>query len=89
MTATDTLHPELTADLVERVANLSPEAFGRLREIRDSEAKLEADYNAAVRTEILARIEAYERGEIKAVDGSEVLARLELKIEALKRAQTA
>ena len=87
MTATETLHPELTADLVERVASLSPEAFDRLREIRDAESKLDAEYNAAVRTEILSRIEAYERGEIKAVDGAEVMARLELKIEALKRTQ--
>ncbi len=89
MIATDTLHPELTTDLVERVASLSPEAFDSLREIREQGRRTGAEYAVAVRAEILGKIEAYERGEIKAVEGAEVMARLELKIEAMKRAQVA
>ena len=76
MTATETLHPELTADLVERVANLSPEAFDRLRELRDTEAKLDAEYDTACRDQIRAVTVRVLTGEEPMVDWQEALAEL-------------
>ena len=52
MTETATLHPELTADLVERVANLSPEAVDSLRNFLNLEAELDAEYKAQIRAHI-------------------------------------
>ena len=84
MVATETLHPELTADLVERVAALSPAAFESLREYRERESRLDDEYDAEMRDEIRRRLEAYERGEILAVDGEGVLDRLRQRMRAMQ-----
>ncbi len=82
MTATETLHPELTADLVERVVNLSPEAMDSLSRLLEDERRADEAYEAEVRAELLRRVEAYDRGEIKAYDWREVTERLEARLRA-------
>ena len=83
-TETETLHPELTADLVERVANLSPAARASLSTFLERERILEADYRREVSLEIRRRIEAYDRGVIRAVDGEIVMERLREKIRVMQ-----
>lgn len=84
MTLTDTLHPELTADLVERVVNLSPEAMESLRHIWKTERTATIEDRREFSDEIRRRLEAYDRGELHAVDGEAVVARLHETIRKLE-----
>ena len=88
MTTTETLHPELTADLVERVANLSPEAQSSLSTFLERERELEAEYQREVWAEIRRRSAAYDRGEEKAHDWDDVVVRIEAKMAAMTSAVT-
>ncbi len=88
MTATETLHPELTADLVDRVANLSPEAQASLSTFLERERALEAEYQRGVWVEIRRRLDAYDRGELKASDWEDVEKRLVQKIAAMEAGGT-
>ena len=84
MTRTETLHPELTADLVERVVNLSPEAMESLKLIWKSERTATLEDRREFSDEIRRRLDAYDRGELHAVDGDAVVARLRETIRKLK-----
>jgi len=84
MTRTETLHPELSADLVERVVNLSPEAMESLKLIWKSERTATLEDRREFSDEIRRRLDAYDRGELHAVDGDAVVARLRETIRKLK-----
>lgn len=84
MTATETLHPELTVDLVERVVNLSPEAMKSLERLWESGRSATADERREFSDEIRRRLEAYDRGEVRAVDGEAVVERLKEKIRQMQ-----
>ncbi len=88
MAATETLHPELPADLVERVATLSPAAQASLSTFLERERALEAEYQRGVWAEIRRRMEAYDRGELKASDWEDVEKRLVQKIAAMEAGGT-
>ena len=81
-TETETLHPELPADLVERVQNLPAAQLEALREIVERERELEAEYQREVWAKIRRRVEAYDRGEEKAHEWRDVVARIEAKLRA-------
>ncbi len=84
MTRIETLHPELSADLVERVVNLSPEAMESLKLIWKSERTATLEDRREFSDEIRRRLDAYDRGELHAVDGDAVVARLRETIRKLK-----
>lgn len=84
MTTTETPHAELSADLLERVGNLSPAAKKSLGGLLEQDAAEEAQYNRELWSEIRRRLDAYDRGEIKAVDGAEVLERLRERIRTME-----
>ena len=84
MTRIETLHPELSADLVERVVNLSPEAMESLKLIWKSERTATLEDRREFSDEIRRRLGAYDRGELHAVDGDAVVARLRETIRKLK-----
>ena len=84
MTRIETLHPELSADLVERVVNLSPEAMESLKLIWKSERTATLEDRREFSDEIRRRLDTYDRGELHAVDGDAVVARLRETIRKLK-----
>jgi len=63
MTRTETLHPELSADLVEQVRNLPTAGLESLERLLDEARVADAQHEVDVRAEIIGRIEAYDRGE--------------------------
>ena len=84
MTATETLHPDLPADLVDRVLDLSPAARKSLGGLLEREDAEEAADHRALWDEIRRRLDGYDRGEVKAVDGGPVLERLRETIRVMK-----
>ena len=85
MTATETIYPELSADLVEQVKHLPAEGLQSLRKLLEDEEQLEQNFRMEQWAEILSRVEAYDRGELQAYDSKEVEQRLHQRIADLKR----
>ena len=67
MTTTETPHAELSADLLERVGNLSPAAKKSLGGLLEQDAAEEAEYNRELWFEIRRRLDAYDRGEVEVI----------------------
>ena len=85
MPATETPITELPADLVERVRSLTPSEKVLLAKLSEMEEAVDAAaYHREVWAEIRRRLDAYDRGELKAYDWKDVEARLQQKIEAMK-----
>lgn len=76
MTATETHESELSADLIERIRNLSPAAKKSLGGILEQDATAEAAYDRDLRTEMRRRLDAYDRGELAAHDWRTMLAEI-------------
>ena len=81
MTATETLYPELTADLVEQVCNLPPAGIDSLIRLLGEQRELDEAFKAELRAELLRRITGYDKGEIKAVDWREATEQLEARLK--------
>lgn len=84
MNATEATYPELSADLVEKVYNLSPKGLEALRKLVEREQEEEAKGRRQMWDEILRDVAAYDRGEMKAYTLEEMTGRIERKIAALK-----
>ena len=82
MTATETIYPELSADLVEQVRNLPAAGLESLERLLDEARSADVEHEAGIRAEVIRRIEAYDRGEVQASDWREASARVEAKLRA-------
>ncbi len=80
MTATETLYPELSADLVEQVRNLPAAGIDSLTRLLHEQRELDEAYETELRAELLRRIEAYDKGEIKAFDWRDATEQLEARL---------
>ncbi len=83
MNATETTYPELTAGLVEQVRNLPAEGLQSLKKLLEEEEQAERKFRKAEWAEILSRVDAYDRGELKAYDYEEFVERLQQRIADL------
>ncbi len=82
MTTTETMYPELSADLVEQVRHLPAEGLQSLSRLLEDERRADEAYEAVVKAELLRRIDAYDRGEMPASEWREASARVEAKLQA-------
>lgn len=88
MTTTETPHAELSADLLERVGNLSPAAKKSLGGLLEQDAAEEAEYTRELWSEIRRRLDAYDRGELVAHDWRDFAARIRAEMEAMREAES-
>ena len=88
MTASETLHPELTADLVEQVLHLSPAARKSLGGLLEREEADEAKYNRELWAEVRRRLDAYDRGEEVAHDWRDVAASIRAEMASMREARS-
>lgn len=84
MTATETVYPELTADLVEQVCNLPAEGLEALRRLVERQTDEIANSRRQMWHKIQLDLAAYDRGEMKAYTFEEMTERIRSKIAVMK-----
>ncbi len=87
MITTEKPHAELSADLLERVGNLSPAAKKSLGGLLEQDAVEEAQYTRELWSEIRRRLDAYDRGEEPAHDWQDVAASIRTQMDLMQKAQ--
>ena len=88
MTTTETPHDELSAELPERIGNLSPAAKKSLGGLLEQDAAEEAQYTREHWTEIRRRLDAYDRGEEAAYDWRTMIAEIRGEMEAMREVRS-